>query len=151
MNVPKEIKNEPLVDLLPDFEEVILPENLKYEDEKPFREESDGEPSVAYKEDFPCSSRLSRKLTRKSPSKNFDCFICDKKFSTKSNKMIHIKDVHDLEKLHVCSICNFISVSAKYLDVHMKRHKMSKNYLCEHFSKKFFELSHLRVSLLLLN
>ena len=134
----KQIK-EPLVDLLPIFEQVILPENVNSEEksDKSFIEESDIEPSVAKK-------GRSKKLSKKSPSKNFDCFICDKNFSSRLNKMNHIKDVHDQE-VHVCTICNFISVSAKYLDQHMKNHKISKNFLCEHCSKKFFVLSHLRV------
>lgn len=105
-----------------------------------------------HRKDYLCNNKIqATKLSHqesqndhKDGSKNVLCFICNEKFGSKIEKFHHINEIHEKEKVHSCSICKFISSSARYLDNHVKSHKVKKDFLCEKCSKSFFKLQHLR-------
>lgn len=147
---PMIIKEEPL-DIPPDFEELIIIENLKseisFEETEPDKEECEKDESIKEESDKEATSSPKSIPKKPRPKKSFDCYICDEKFSLKSDKIIHIKNVHNQEKFKYCSICAFVGTCARYLDCHMKNHKLPKNFLCQHCSAKFFDSTALSVSI----
>ena len=52
--------------------------------------------------------------------KNYNCEICEKRFSSKQNKNQHANRVHGDEKQFICNVCNKIFVSLKDLTAHVK-------------------------------
>ncbi|XP_043791860.1 zinc finger protein 62 homolog [Apis laboriosa] len=66
--------------------------------------------------------------------KNFSCEQCKKLFETKEAYELHVKVVHDHDKLFICTICNKNFTQQTALKHHMsihERHKLEKEYPCD--------------------
>lgn len=74
------------------------------------------------------------------------CYICDLKFTSNVLKSEHISKVHEPEEVHSCSICGYVTLGAKYLDIHYREHKVDKSsyMVCEFCAKLFLKLKHLK-------
>ena len=58
----------------------------------------------------------------------YPCTKCDKKFTTKGDIKIHLKNVHgDVNQQFECHICKKNFKVEKYMLDHMKRHNLIKN------------------------
>ncbi|XP_017788534.1 PREDICTED: zinc finger and SCAN domain-containing protein 2-like [Habropoda laboriosa] len=66
--------------------------------------------------------------------KNYSCKQCDKLFETKETYDLHLKMVHEFDKLFICSICNKNFSQQTALKNHMSIHeknKLEKEYPCD--------------------
>ncbi|CAK9807419.1 Zinc finger protein 585A [Anthophora plagiata] len=66
--------------------------------------------------------------------KNYSCEQCDKLFETKETYDLHLKMVHEYDKLFICSICNKNFAQQTALKTHMSIHeknKLEKEYPCD--------------------
>lgn len=74
------------------------------------------------------------------------CYICDLKFTSYTLKSEHISSVHEVEDVHICTVCGYVTLGAKYLDIHYREHKVDKSshMVCEFCAKLFLKLKHLK-------
>eukprot|EP00347_Sterkiella_histriomuscorum_P010386 403376500 len=70
--------------------------------------------------------------------KRHSCQICQKKFSERSNLLVHLR-IHDKRQPYQCDICNKKFNSLGNMRDHEKRHIKSKQYF--HMFKQFFNRS----------
>ena len=68
--------------------------------------------------------------------RNFQCHICDKRFTSNSNLSIHIR-VHTGEKPFECHFCNKRFPSNRNLSYHINTHTGAKPFKCGQCPKRF--------------
>lgn len=73
------------------------------------------------------------------------CSLCGRKYMTKKSLREHTKK-HFLERVK-CNICDRTYKNESMLKIHVGRHKGPRKYTCEHCSKEFIFLAHLKYHL----
>jgi len=69
--------------------------------------------------------------------RKFECDLCKKRLSSKSNLSYHIKTVHEgLEKV-TCVFCEKVFPGNRPLNTHILTHIKERNYECELCSARF--------------
>ncbi|XP_076545050.1 uncharacterized protein LOC117604279 isoform X1 [Osmia lignaria lignaria] len=107
-------------------------------------QESDSESKRHYPEEEHVSNVLEQTLpeehdTNRSSEnsdsqKTFSCEQCDKLFETKQTCDLHLKMVHERDKLFICTICSKSFTQQTALKTHMAIHeknKLEKEYPCD--------------------
>ncbi|XP_055590798.1 zinc finger protein 808-like [Uranotaenia lowii] len=86
-----------------------------------------------------------------SGGQKFQCSICGKNFDDKPNLNVHIRDLHNGEKINDCDKCNKrFQTKRKLEDHYARRHIGMPRYQCESCGKKYFHFGayryHIKVS-----
>lgn len=71
------------------------------------------------------------------PSTRYVCDICQKDFKNKSVLRLH-KDLH-MEKRYKCHLCPKVYHARTPLNMHLKKHRMDLNYICDVCGKCFVQ------------
>lgn len=83
----------------------------------------------------------TEKEKQKTSQPKFECTVCSKKFSVKSNLHRHLKS-H--EPQHQCNLCNKKIKNKRTYDSHLKLHKDPDAFNCDICHEKFLEKTKLR-------
>ncbi|XP_026317590.1 zinc finger protein 557-like isoform X1 [Hyposmocoma kahamanoa] len=67
----------------------------------------------------------------------FECDICGKKFRTKPLMSAHKRQVHNMEKTHLCQFCSKSFFKKYHLQIHLRTHTKEKPYNCTACGKFF--------------
>lgn len=83
-----------------------------------------------------CNREINQKKRR------FPCHLCNRSYTTSSNRTYHIRKIHMDERPFHCKLCDHRSTAAHRLRDHMrKRHKIfEKAYKCDGCQKEFIYL-----------
>ncbi|XP_046408170.1 zinc finger protein 62 homolog isoform X3 [Ischnura elegans] len=74
------------------------------------------------------------------------CSLCHGNFSSRAKVSMHLKNVHNMDKLHACSACFLCFPSKPELALHQHCHSLdSKKYCCPKCGKRFLNKSYYRI------
>ncbi|XP_046408180.1 zinc finger protein 182-like isoform X13 [Ischnura elegans] len=73
------------------------------------------------------------------------CSLCYGNFSSRAEVVVHLKNVHNMDKPRTCSACFLCFPSQSELGLHQDCHSLEKKYCCTKCGKRFLSKRYYRV------